>query len=79
MTKAIKISEENYEWLHKLAGSLQAEKGLRVSIDDAITNLKKGKKSILDLAGSWKMSDKEANELKRSLRKGWASWKIKSF
>ena len=79
MTKAIKISDENYRWLSKIAGSLQAEIGAKVSIDGAITHLKKGKKSIMDLAGSWNMSDKEAEELKKSLRKGWASWKIKSF
>lgn len=79
MTKAIKISKENYEWLSKLAGNLQAEKGQHVSIDEALTHLKKSKRSIMDLAGSWEMSDKEAEELKRSLRKGWSSWKIRSF
>lgn len=79
MTKAIKISDENYQWLNKLAGSLQAEKGHHVSIDEAINHLKKAKKSIMDLAGSWDMSEKEAADLKRSIRKGWASWKIKSF
>lgn len=77
MAKAIKISEENYEWLSKVAGQLQVEKGIHVSVDEALSHLKK-KRSILDLAGAWKMSDKEARELKRTIRKGWKSWKIKS-
>lgn len=78
MTKAIKISKENYEWLSKLAGNLQAEKGYHVSIDDTISYLKSQKSKLSDLAGSWALSDKETIEMMRSLRKGWKSWKIRS-
>ena len=78
MTKAIKISEENYKWLSKLAGSLQAEIGAKVSIDGAITHLKKGKKSIMDLAGSWTLNEKETKDMMQSLRKGWKGWSTKS-
>ena len=78
MTKAIKISEENYVWLSKVAGNLQMEKGKHVSIDEAISHLKGKRGSILDLAGTWDMSDKEAQDLKRTLREGWKSWKIRS-
>lgn len=36
------------------------------------------KKSILKFAGSWKISDKEAEKLKEDIRKGWSSWNNKS-
>ena len=78
MTKAIKISDENYKWLSKIAGSLQAEIGAKVSIDGAIAHLKKGKKSIMDLAGSWALNEKETKDMMQSLRKGWTGWSTKS-
>ncbi len=74
-TKAVKLSEENYMWLCEVAGAAQAEEKRMVSIDDAVTAVRKrlgGKLS--DLAGSWKMSDKEADELMRGLRRGWKKW-----
>ena len=78
MTKAIKISEENYKWLNKLAGSLQAERGTKVSVDGAINHLKKKNSSIMDLAGSWALSEEETKEMMRSLKKGWKGWNTKS-
>jgi len=36
------------------------------------------KKRISDLAGFWKMSDKEAEEFLGELKKGWKKWKIES-
>ncbi len=74
-TKAVKLSEENYRWLCEVAGTAQAEEKRMVSIDDALTSVRKqlgGKLS--DLAGSWKMSDKEADELMRGLRRDWKKW-----
>ncbi len=35
------------------------------------------KRKISDLAGTWKMSGKEAKEFSASLRKGWARGKTK--
>ena len=78
MTKAIKISEENYRWLSRLAGNLQSEKGQHVSIDEAISHLKERKTRLSDLAGTWALNDKQTEEMMSSLRKGWKSWKIKS-
>ena len=78
MTKAIKISEKNYEWLSKLAGNLQAESGQHVSIDGAISHLKERKTKLSDLAGTWALTDKETKKMMGSLRKGWKSWKIRS-
>ncbi len=78
--KTIKISSENYRWLAKLAAEIQSQKEKPVSLDEALTKIKieKNKKSILSYAGSWKISDKEAEKLKEDIRKGWSSWKTKS-
>jgi len=76
-TKAIKISESNYKWICAYAGELQKELREPVSIDRAITFLTK-KNKLSDLAGSWIMNDKEAEEMISTLKKGWKEWKIKS-
>ena len=76
--KAIKISKETYAELSAIAGELQIKTRKPVSIDEAVKYLirrgKKGKK-ISDLAGSWIMSDSEAEEIKTSIDKAWATWK----
>jgi predicted CopG family antitoxin len=77
MPVSIKISEENYKKLSSLSGKLRERYQKPVSINDAIHFLySKGK--ISDLAGSWSMSDKEAEDLAKNLRKGWSRWKTKS-
>ena len=73
-SKTIKISEDNYRWLVELSGEIQKELGKPVSIDKALKTLHKGKLS--DLAGSWKMSDKEAIKISKNLSEGWKKWKI---
>ncbi len=79
-SKTIKISSENYKWLAKLAAELQKEKEKPISLDEALTKIKMGRKrkSILSFAGSWRISDEKAEELKKSIKKGWNSWKTKS-
>ncbi len=76
--KAIKISKETYAELSAIAGELQTKKKRPVSIDEAMRYLirrsRKGRK-ISDLAGSWIMSDSEAQEIKASLDKAWETWK----
>jgi len=68
MAKAIKISDDNYIWLLKLAAELQKERGRVVSFDETLVEIRKGKKMKLTrLAGSWKMSDSEAKKLINSL------------
>ena len=66
-SRAIKISEENYLWLLEIASNAQKKLGRPVSFDEALNGLKKGKmkkkKDIMELAGSWKMSDEEAKKL----------------
>jgi predicted CopG family antitoxin len=82
--KTIKISEENYRWLLKIASDLQKEHGKVVTFDSAINSLKKGNikknKNIMDFAGIWEdMTDKEAEKIKKDLKNGWGKWKIPSL
>lgn len=72
--KTIKISEENYKWLVELSGEFQKEAGHPVSLDKALKMLHKGKLS--ELAGSWKMSDKEMETIAKNIESGWKKWKI---
>lgn len=76
-TKTVKISASNYKGICAYAGSLQKELGEPVSVDKALMFLLY-KKKLSDLAGSWKMSDKQAEEMMNTLHKGWSNWKIKS-
>ncbi len=78
-SKSIKVSKETYEELSEIAGELQLKLKRPVSIEEAIKQLtrrrRKGVK-ISDLAGSWKMSDREAEEIKASIDEAWKKWKI---
>jgi len=77
MPVSVKISEDNYRMLCSLSGRLRDKLHKPVSINDAISFLhKRGK--ISDLAGMWKMSDKETEKFMKDLKKGWSRWKIKS-
>ncbi len=73
-TKVIKISKENYEWLCELAGKMQTEEKRSVSFDAALAKLRKNR-TVSDLAGSWRLNDKEAEKLLKSMKKGWTVWK----
>lgn len=77
MPMSIKISEENYRMLCVISGRLRERLHKPVSINDAISYLSKRGK-ISDLAGTWKMSDKEAENFMAELKEGWNKWKIKS-
>ena len=39
-SKTIKIDEENYKWLLKIASDIQKKLGKRVSFDEALTEIK---------------------------------------
>ena len=71
--KTIKISEVNYKLLLAIAAELQKERGKKISFDDALDDMIKekveDKKDIMELAGSWKMSDEEAKDLISGLYK----------
>lgn len=76
-TKTVKISESNYKAICEYAGELQRNLGEPVSVDRALSMIFSSR-ILSDLAGAWKMSDKEAAQMMEALRKGWSRWKIKS-
>ena len=78
ISKTVKISEGNYRWLMEVAGKLQTEEKRNVSVDEALSVVKKklkGKPS--DLAGSWNITDEEVKAMEKGLRAVWKTWKIK--
>ena len=76
MPVSIKISEENYKMLCSLSGKLREKLHKPVSLNEALSFLYKNRK-ISDLAGTWKMSDKEAEEIKRDIKRHRRSWTIR--
>jgi predicted CopG family antitoxin len=79
-SKSIKVSKETYAELSEIAGELQLKLKRPVSIEEAIRQLTKRRKKgvkISDLAGSWKMNDREAQEIKTSINEAWEKWTIK--
>jgi hypothetical protein len=39
-SKAIKVKDENYQWLLKIAADIQKKQGKPASFDDALTEIK---------------------------------------
>jgi len=77
--KTIKVSKETYAELSEIAGELQMKLKRPVSIDEAIKHLTKHRKrgvKISQHAGSWKMTDKEAGEIKKAIDEAWKKWKL---
>lgn len=78
-SKTIKVSKETYAELSEIAGELQLKLKRPVSLEEAIKQLTKRRKKgtkISDLAGSWKISDKETEEIKSAIDEAWKNWKI---
>ncbi len=74
--KVIKVNCENYEWLLRESLSLESEYGKKVSMNETITRLRqKQNQKLLDLAGSWKMSETEAKNFLKENKSGWKKWK----
>lgn len=79
VSKTIKISEENYKWLVRIAAEIQKKKEKPVSFDEVIYDLRGGDgKDLMSFAGSWEMSDREAEDFLKNAKKGWKKWKIPS-
>ena len=76
--KTIKISPKIYAELNAFTGILSDRLKRRVSIDAALEDLlshaHRNKPS--DFAGAWVMSDKEAEEIRDSLKELWGTWKM---
>lgn len=73
MVKTIKISDENYIWLTKLAGKLQQEWGEPVSIDSALSYSYRSH-DLSELAGKWQLSEKQVHKTTTELKDRWKSW-----
>ena len=77
--KSIKVSKETYAELSEIAGELQVKLRRPVSIEEAIKHLTKRRRKgvkITDLAGSWTMTDEEAEEIKTEISQAWKKWKL---
>ena len=79
MEKTIKVDENTYRMLNELVGEIRSEEKRPVSINEALAKILKEKKkhNIMDFAGSWKMSEKEAEEIKRDIKRHRKSWTIR--
>lgn len=75
--KSIKISDETYAELFRIAGEIQAETKSPVSVDETLKRILKAKKpvKISDLAGTLDLSDSEMAKINASLHKRWKAWK----
>ncbi len=74
MLKSVKLREETYRWLVGVAGELQRHQERPVSIDEALSFIR-GQRGLGNVAGSWKMSDKEAALFLQKTRAEWKKWK----
>jgi predicted CopG family antitoxin len=82
MAKTVRIDEETYRRLCEHAGKLQTVLKRSVSLDETIrylTGSLKTRNKISDLAGSWDISDQEAEAIKKGLVEGWKRWTSKRY
>jgi len=72
----VRVKEKTYRELNALVGKMQTKLKKPVSVDEAISHLvKRSRLKTSDFAGSWSMSDKERDEILKSLKKTWSLWK----
>ena len=74
----VKVSEDTYKKLNQLAGRLRSKTGRPVSVDEALDYALKGKSKLSpsDFVGSWSsMTEREEEEILRSLDRFWKGWK----
>jgi predicted CopG family antitoxin len=70
----VKVDEETYAALNRIAGDLRAARGRPVPIDEVIRELL-SKRKASEFIGSWKMSDEEENQVFGELGEAWKKWK----
>ena len=69
----VKVDDETYEELNRIAGELRAARGRPVAIDEVIRDLLKRRRPS-DYVGSWRMTDEEEAEIFGALQKLWSKW-----
>ena len=78
MSKTVRVDDETYRKLSEYAGELQSKLKRPVSINEAIRYLTREipvNNRISDLAGTWKTTDEEIEEIMTDLRRGWEKWR----
>ena len=76
--KTITISYRTYAELNAFMRILSDRLKRRVPIDDALENLlpRAHRNKPSDFAGAWVMSEEEEEEIKKSLKELWGTWKM---
>ena len=77
VVKTIKVADDVYRMLNIYAGSLRERENRHVSISDTINFIltKKEKTDIMEAAGKWKMTKKDADNLIEHIMEHRHSWK----
>jgi len=79
MSRVVRVDEEIYAALARMAADLQKSFGRKVSLMEAIRHLLAAKESeagdVMELAGAWKMSDREAASLKKMIERSRSAWR----
>lgn len=70
MTKMMRVDDESYSTLAELTGKRHSALKKPVSIEGEPQLLEKG--DIMNLAGSWNLSDEEAENLKKEIEELWS-------
>lgn len=74
----VRVDDEIYASLARLAADMQKSLGRKVSLMEAVRNLLAAKEkggNIMAAAGAWKMSDAEAAGLKAEIRRNRSAWR----
>ena len=70
----VKVDDNTYAELNRIAGDLRAARGRPVPIDEVIRELLNRRRPS-EFIGSWKMSDNEEERIFGELREVWNKWK----
>ena len=70
----VKVDEETYAELNRIAGDLRSSRGRPVPIDEVIRELLRRRRPS-EFVGSWKMSDDEEERIFGELSEAWKKWK----
>lgn len=77
LARTLKISDETYQRLNRIAGHLRSDTGRPASMDAAIAHLldEQTHASPTDFEGAWEMDEKEAKKIAQSLEEVWSTWR----
>lgn len=73
MSNRIRVSDEIYALVVRLSRKLQKVLGRPVPIDEGMSL--SCKEDIMNLAGSWDLSDEETEKLKKEIEDLWSGWR----